>query len=149
LSTNHIDIIKKIKGQPSKSFDAAAGSAARVSATAAGHRHRRAGVSMATRRVRKMRAMPELRFATPSGELGGYLATPSGDGPHAGLVVIQDALGLSDDIRAQADRLTAAGYLAFAPDLYSGRGSSARSTRSALRTTSRSTRGPATTSSTA
>ena len=66
--------------------------------------------------------MPELRFAAPSGELGGYLALPLGDGPHPGVVVIQDALGLSDDIREQADRLAAAGYLAFAPDLYSGRG---------------------------
>ncbi len=66
--------------------------------------------------------MPDLHFAAPSGELGGYLALPLGDGRHAGVIVIQDALGLSDDIREQADRLAAAGYLAFAPDLYSGRG---------------------------
>jgi carboxymethylenebutenolidase len=69
-----------------------------------------------------MPVMPELRYTTPSGELGGYLATPSDAGPHPGVVVIQDALGLSDDIRAQADRLAGAGYVAFAPDLYSGRG---------------------------
>lgn len=66
--------------------------------------------------------MPNLNFAAPSGELGGYLALPLGDGPHPGVVVVMDALGLSDDIREQADRLAAAGYLAFAPDLYSGRG---------------------------
>ncbi len=66
--------------------------------------------------------MPDLRFTAPSGELGGYLAIPIGAGPHPGVIVIQDALGLSDDIREQADRLAAAGYLAFAPDLYSGRG---------------------------
>jgi len=66
--------------------------------------------------------MPNLRFATPSGELNGYLSQPIGSGPHPGVVVIQDALGLSADIREQADRLAAAGYLAFAPDLYSGRG---------------------------
>ena len=66
--------------------------------------------------------MPDLTFAAPSGELRGYLAHPLGDGPHAGVIVIQDALGLSDDIRIQADRLAGAGYLALAPDLYSGRG---------------------------
>jgi carboxymethylenebutenolidase len=66
--------------------------------------------------------MPDLRFSAPSGELGGYLALPVGEGPHPGVIVIQDVLGLSDDIREQADRLAAAGYLAFAPDLYSGRG---------------------------
>lgn len=69
-----------------------------------------------------MRGMPNLRFTTPSGELNGYLSIPIGSGQYPGVVVIQDVLGLSDDIRAQADRLAAAGYLAFAPDLYSGRG---------------------------
>ena len=66
--------------------------------------------------------MPATRYPAPSGELNGYLAVPIGSGPRPGVIVIQDALGLSDDIREQADRLAAAGYLAFAPDLYSGRG---------------------------
>ncbi len=66
--------------------------------------------------------MPDLTYPAPSMELRAYLALPTGEGPWPGVVVIQDAVGLSDDIREQADRLAAAGYLALAPDLYSGRG---------------------------
>jgi carboxymethylenebutenolidase len=66
--------------------------------------------------------MPDLTYSAASAELGAYLALPTGHGPWPGVVVIQDALGLTDDIRGQADRLSAAGYIALAPDLYSGRG---------------------------
>jgi carboxymethylenebutenolidase len=68
--------------------------------------------------------VPEVTyFPAESRELRAHFAPPAvGDGPWPGVVVIQDSLGLSDDIKEQADRLAAAGYLAFAPDLYSGRG---------------------------
>jgi carboxymethylenebutenolidase len=62
--------------------------------------------------------MGDVRYQTSDGELPGYLATPAGSGPWPGVVVIMDALGLSRDIRNQADRLAREGYLALAPNLY-------------------------------
>ena len=52
-----------------------------------------------------------------------HLAVPPvGDGPWPGVVVLHESFGLNDDIRQQADRLGAAGYLALAPDLFSDGG---------------------------
>jgi carboxymethylenebutenolidase len=52
---------------------------------------------------------------------GGYLATPDGDGPHPGVVVIHEAYGLDDHIKSVARRLAQEGYAALAVDLFAGR----------------------------
>lgn len=59
-------------------------------------------------------------FPSNGGTADGYLATPaSGNGP--GVVVIQEWWGLNSNIKGIADRFASAGYLALAPDLYSGK----------------------------
>lgn len=64
-----------------------------------------------------------MRIPTGGGDIDGYLSVPqpavAGPAPWPGVVVVHDALGLSDDIRAITDRFGTAGYVAVAPDLYS------------------------------
>src|ERR687889_965327 len=60
---------------------------------------------------------------TLPGDVKAHLAVPPvGAGPWPGVVVLHESFGLNDDIREQADRLAAAGYLAVAPDLFSAGG---------------------------
>ncbi len=58
-------------------------------------------------------------FRTNGEKESGYLALPEGRrGP--GVIVVQEWWGLDSGIKEMADRLAAAGFVAFAPDLYHG-----------------------------
>ena len=84
--------------------------------------------------------MGEVQIPAPR-RLRGYLAAPAGPEPWPGVVVIHDAVGMTPDLRAQAEWLAGAGYLAVAPDLYSW-GGKLRCVVSTIRDTARG-RGPA------
>lgn len=77
--------------------------------------------------------MPDTTIPASDGTpLRAYFATPAEAAPRAGVVVIQDAFGLTRAIRAHADRLASYGYLAVAPDLYT-RGGMLRCVRTTFR----------------
>lgn len=74
--------------------------------------------------------MPDISIPHDDGAMRAYLAVPGrgnggsqppagSSGPWPGVVVVHDALGMTTDLRRQADWLASIGYLAIAPDLYS------------------------------
>lgn len=73
--------------------------------------------------------MPITAFAPAK---AGYLARPVGAGPWPGVVLLPEIFGLTDDIRALADRFAGRGYLTLAPDFYDG-GKWTRCVRAAFR----------------
>ena len=52
--------------------------------------------------------------------LHGYLARPTGDGPHPAVLMIHEFYGLNRDIIKKADLLASQGYLVLAADSYRG-----------------------------
>jgi carboxymethylenebutenolidase len=66
-------------------------------------------------------ATSDLTIPLPSGQaLTAAVAVPDGPGPHPGVLVLHEAFGLNGDIRRIANRFADEGYVALAPDLYSG-----------------------------
>src|SRR6476620_4164873 len=64
-----------------------------------------------------MNSYCDIAASDGSGTMKAYLAMPAGK-PKAGIVVIQEILGVNKDIRAMTDAWAANGYAAIAPDLF-------------------------------
>ena len=60
--------------------------------------------------------------STGSAPLYGYLAVPAGTGPWPGVVLVHEAFGLDEAMRAHADHLADLGFLTLAVDLFSNGG---------------------------
>jgi carboxymethylenebutenolidase len=59
-----------------------------------------------------------IEIPAPGGRMPGNLCVPEGEGPFPAVLVIMEAYGLTEHIRAVCRRLAAEGYVTLAPDLY-------------------------------
>ena len=64
-----------------------------------------------------MNSYCDIAASDGSGSMKAYLGIPAGK-PKAGIVVIQEILGVNKDVRAMTDAWAASGYAAIAPDLF-------------------------------
>ncbi len=62
----------------------------------------------------------EVKVVTPQREIDCYLALPGGEGMHAAVIVIHEIFGPDAHIRDVARRFAAQGYVAAAPNLFTG-----------------------------
>jgi carboxymethylenebutenolidase len=63
-------------------------------------------------------AEPEIRVATRDGEMIAFVAHPDADGPFPVAILYMDGVGYREQVRANARRFAAGGYLCVAPDLF-------------------------------
>lgn len=63
--------------------------------------------------------MTTIKIDTPGGPIDALLASPDGQGPWPGVVVVHDAVGYGPDNESTAARIASAGFVAITPNLYS------------------------------
>ena len=65
---------------------------------------------------------------TPDGTAEAWLARPVDDGPHPGVLLVMDAIGLRPRIFEMADRIASWGYVVLAPNVFHRAGTAAETT---------------------
>jgi len=60
----------------------------------------------------------EVMVQTGNERMPCHVARPASGGPYPGLVVVMEAFGLNENIKAIADRFAAEGFAIIAPNLY-------------------------------
>src|SRR5215469_784399 len=67
-----------------------------------------------------------IRYTSSDSKINAFVSKPATGGPHPSLILIHDEAGLNDHAMQTATRFAEAGFYAFAPDLLSRSGGSAK-----------------------